>query len=44
MVREPKRGRRGRGRKETLADKPLDTNRFSLGKSLGTKLYLTFHA
>jgi len=24
MVREPKRGKRGRGRKETLADKPLD--------------------
>ena len=23
MVREPKRGKRGRGRKETLADKPL---------------------
>jgi len=24
MVREPNRGKRGRGRKETLADKPLD--------------------
>ena len=24
MVREPKKERRGRGRKKTLADKPLD--------------------